>query len=182
MLNMSGPIVALDVDYRQNHAIAAGVWFQNWTDETPLFEQTVLIDKVEEYQPGEFYRRELPCLLEVLKCGPMPSIIVIDGYVWLADRKPGLGAKLHEAIQCQSAVIGVAKTKFHSATDCVELLRGQSQSALFVSSVGVDVQQAALLIGEMHGEFRIPTLLKRVDHFARQSTLAATSQGCEDTP
>ena len=44
-------------------------------------------------EPGQFYKRELPCILELLKqVNPLPNYIVIDGYVYLGgDEKPGLG-------------------------------------------------------------------------------------------
>jgi hypothetical protein len=40
---------------------------------------------------------------------------------------------------------------------------------LYVGSVGIDKEMAAENIKQMHGEFRIPTLLKMVDSLARQA-------------
>lgn len=99
--------------------------------------------------------------------GPRPDIVVIDGYVWLGDGKPGLGAHLHAAIG--GIVVGVAKTRFVSATDALEVCRGGSQSPLFVSAIGMKVEDAAKRVAQMHGPYRVPTLLKQVDTLARTS-------------
>src|SRR5437763_16343625 len=95
-------LACVDVDYREEGAVAACVLFRAWADELPAEERTVRIDRVEPYQPGQFYKRELPCLLSVLRPvldrGPLEAIVV-DGYVWLGDeQRPGLGARLHEAL------------------------------------------------------------------------------------
>ena len=42
------------------------------------------------------------------------------------------------------------------------------RKALFVTAVGVDANEAADLVREMHGDHRIPTLLKRVDALCRE--------------
>lgn len=62
--------------------------------------------EIAPYQPGEFYRRELPCLLAVLACGPVAEVIVVDGYVWLGPERAGLenvnsragGAMVHKSV------------------------------------------------------------------------------------
>ena len=75
-------IACVDVDYREAGAIAACVCFQSWSDDTPAPESVIQISDVEPYQSGQFYRRELPCLLAVLKSlSELPQVIVIDGYV-----------------------------------------------------------------------------------------------------
>jgi deoxyribonuclease V len=162
------PLIAcVDVDYRPEGAVAAGVWFRGWAAESPESQAVASIANVAEYQPGEFYRRELPCLVDVLARGPRPDVVIVDGYVWLQDGKPGLGAHLHAALGI--IVVGVAKTQFVGATDVVEVKRGQSQSPLYVTAAGVSAQEAAARVAEMHGEFRVPTLLKLVDSIARTS-------------
>src|SRR6185503_10081435 len=87
--------------------------------------------------------------------------IVVDGYVRLND-KPALGQHLFEHLSQRIPIIGVAKTRFHSAP-AIELLRGTSQSPLYITAAGIDPDEAALCIKKMHGAHRIPTLLKRVD-------------------
>ena len=60
-------IVAIDVHYRDDFAKSVSIEFKNWSDETPSKINEVIVKKVHEYIPGEFYKRELPCILEVLK-------------------------------------------------------------------------------------------------------------------
>lgn len=162
-------IAFLDVDYRSDHALAACVIAQDWGDEAPTLEIVERIDEVNDYEPGQFYKRELPCLLAVLSKLPTPpECIVIDGYVWLGEGpKPGLGAHLYRALGEKIPVIGVAKTKFLSATDARELFRRGSGRALFISVAGIESEEATRAIDAMHGEYRLPTLLKRVDRLCR---------------
>src|SRR5438046_1855650 len=110
-------IACVDVDYRDNGAVAACVLFRDWADAASAAEHVRRLERVEPYQPGQFYKREMPCLLAVLAEVAEPlETIVVDGYVWLADEgTPGLGAHLFEALDAALPVIGVAKTRFTSA-------------------------------------------------------------------
>jgi deoxyribonuclease V len=162
-------LACLDVDYRENGACAAAVVFRDWRDGAAAEERTVGIAEVQPYEPGQFYRRELPCLLAVLRVLPPIETVIIDGYVWLEGAsKPGLGAHLHEALGGRCAVIGVAKTKFQGADGAREVLRGTSQRPLYVTAVGVSLDVAAERVRSMHGAHRIPTLLGRVDDLCRR--------------
>jgi deoxyribonuclease V len=161
-------LACVDVDYREDRAVAACVCFKAWSDDTPASESVVEIRDVAPYQSGQFYRRELPCILAVLKgLSELPQVIVIDGYVWLGDRRPGLGAHLHEALEGQVAVVGVAKTRFARADPMELVLRGRSRSPLHVTAVGMDLAEAASHVRALHGPYRIPTLLKRADQLSR---------------
>jgi deoxyribonuclease V len=160
-------IACLDVDYRERGAVAAGLWFHGWTASVGEFESAAFVPEVAAYEPGAFYRRELPCLLSVLAEGPRPDVVVVDGYVWLTDGVAGLGGHLHAAVG--GVVVGVAKTKFAGCTSAVAVLRGQSRSPLYVTAVGTSAAEAAGWVAGMHGPHRVPTLLKRVDLLARSS-------------
>jgi deoxyribonuclease V len=162
-------LVCVDVDYRETGAVAAALWFDAWDAESERARATAIFREIAEYEPGAFYKRELPCLLGVLALGDKADIAIVDGYVQLGAGKPGLGAHLHAAIG--GIVIGVAKTRFASATDAVPLVRHGSTSPLFISSIGMPVQEAADLVRSMHGPYRIPTLLKAVDSLARMTTI-----------
>lgn len=154
--------------------MAAGLWFSDWPDSASVVERVLPIARVEPYQPGQFYRRELPCLLAVLATGPAADIIVVDGYVWLEDEShPGLGAHLHRALDKKAAVIGVAKTRYPEARLTLEIRRGSSQNPLYVTAVGIDLATAVDHVSRMHGPYRIPTLLKRVDQLCRGDGAAA---------
>jgi deoxyribonuclease V len=165
---MASLFVALDVDYRDPGAVAAGVWFRGWSAPEVEAEIVTRLAEVASYQPGEFYRRELPCLLAVLERGPTAEVIVVDGYVWLGPGRPGLGAHLFEALGGRTVVIGVAKTRFAGATGAVPVYRGESRSPLYVTAEGAGVTEAAGWIARMAGPYRVPEMLKRVDQLARK--------------
>lgn len=160
-------IAALDVHYADPTATAACVLFASWTDAAPASEHVVSIASVAPYEPGEFRKRELPCLLAALAALPAaPELVVIDGYVWLAPGRPGLGAHLFDALGAKTPVVGVAKTRFQGAA-AIEVVRGTSAKPLFVTAAGVDPALAAAHVAAMHGPHRIPTLLARADALAR---------------
>jgi deoxyribonuclease V len=163
-------IACLDVDYREAAAYAAALAFHNWADATPATETVIPVVGVHPYQPGQFFRRELPCLLVVLRELPPVTVVVVDGYVWLDGVSvAGLGAHLYQALVGKIAVIGVAKTRFARAAAAVEVFRGRSTRPLFVTAAGMSAQKAAEHIRSMHGPNRIPTLLKRVDSLCRKA-------------
>src|SRR5690242_19110791 len=165
-------IAAVDVDYRDSMAgpaIAAGVWFRGWRASEAEHEAVATFREVAPYQPGEFYRRELPCLLGVLERGPAADVVVVDGYVWLGAGRAGLGARLHDALGGRAVVVGVAKKLFAGATDAVPVYRGLSRTPLYVTAEGVSATEAAGWVASMQGDHRIPTLLKRADRLARTS-------------
>lgn len=161
-------IACVDVDYRPDMAVAAAIWFRGW-DAAVAEAQAVAGFRggVAPYEPGAFYLRELPCLLGVLREGPPADLVIVDGYVSLDEGRAGLGAHLHQALDCQTPVVGVAKTRYRSASNTVEVLRGTSSSPLFVTAVGIDVAVAADEVRRMHGPHRVPTLLRSVDQLAR---------------
>jgi deoxyribonuclease V len=167
-------IACVDVDYRGDEAVAACVLSRCWPDEGSAGQRVRHLTGVAPYQPGQFYRRELPCLLAVLgEVGQPLEAVVIDGYVWLRDEEgPGLGAHLYEALGRAVPVVGVAKTRFASAR-AAAVLRGDSQKPLFVTAAGIPVEKAAGRVQSMHGPHRIPTLLKLVDRLCRDSWPAA---------
>lgn len=166
-------IAFLDVHYINEGARAACVLVESWTDSSPKATFVADIPNVLPYEPGFFYRRELPCLRAVLDLLPdPPGILAIDGYVWLGgDRRPGLGAHLHETSN-GAPVVGIAKTKFKGleVSELVEpVLRGKSASPLYVTAAGLDVKEAALAVSRMRGRHRIPELLRITDRLARDA-------------
>jgi deoxyribonuclease V len=160
-------IAAFDVHYfGDERASAAAVLFQNYTDAEPAMEFVGLKDAISRYIPGQFYRRELPCILNLLgQFEEAPDEMLIDGYVMLGDR-PGLGQYLFESFSGKIPVIGVAKSKYRDSS-AVEVFRGGSKRPLYVTSAGIDLQKSSERISLMHGAHRVPTLLKRVDLLTR---------------
>ncbi|MFZ6743642.1 endonuclease V [Undibacterium sp. JH2W] len=182
---MSKPatLLAIDVAYADNgtadaaidsdnsHAYAAGVVFHEWSDNKP--EKTCIshISDVAGYVPGEFYKRELPCILQLLaEHEVQPDCIIIDGYVYLdGSSQPGLGWHLYQALGGKVAIIGVAKSSFSAIDASFGICRGDSIKPLYITSIGMDQSTALANIAAMHGSFRIPTLLKLVDQLCREA-------------
>lgn len=159
----------LDVHYGGDRAGAACVMFGQWTDGAPQQVFRAATPLPAPYLAGRFYRRELPCLLAVLQqAGRVFDTVVIDGYVHLDPRVgKGLGLHLHEALAGASVVIGVAKNPLKIAARFVPVYRGRSRRPLFVSSMGCPLQRAADAVARMHGDHRIPTMLRAADREAR---------------
>jgi deoxyribonuclease V len=161
-------LACVDVHYGPAaEATAACIVFDEWNVGAAAEQHVVHIDQVAGYVSGEFFRRELPCLLSVLGRVSTPlEAIVVDGYVWLDLERPGLGWHLYEAIGRTAAVVGVAKTRYQGNRAAVALVR-HGRRALYVTAVGISVTAASARIAEMHGQYRIPTLLRAADRLSR---------------
>jgi len=165
-------IAAFDVQYIEHSCAAAAVIFSSYRDPRPSFIFTKLLPVAADYIPGEFFRRELPCILGLYKTIRQDiDEIIVDGYVTLGD-KPGLGRHLFESLDCKIPVIGVAKSKFKNSSG-QEVYRGKSKRPLYITSAGINLKEAADRILSMHGAYRIPTLLKQVDILARNEARQA---------
>jgi len=164
-------IIALDVYYREQNAKAVAILFEQWTDENILQYYEAIITDLQDYIPGEFYKRELPCIIEVLKLIDLQQVemIIIDGYVYLNNEgKPGLGHYVYEYYNQKIPVIGVAKSNFYNnQTNVREVYRGKSKNPLYITSIGIDVNIAQSYICNMHGNYRIPHLLKLLDQLTK---------------
>lgn len=163
-------VLAIDVYYRDTIAKVVGILF-DWKDNEPIECFTTYIKNVEEYQSGQFYKRELPCILELLKGIDIKNLecIIVDGHVYIDnDKNFGLGGYLYQSLGKQLPIIGVAKKSFFN-TEGVSfpVCRGTSDNPLFVSSIGVDVEIATENVKNMSGEYRMPTLLKKLDRLTK---------------
>ncbi len=170
-------ILALDVHYEEHATNTACVGFAMWPDAHSTLETFERAESAPEpYEPGQFYKRELPHLrrtIEGVRRSTDVDAIVVDGHVWLNENHRGLGAHLYDALDAHIPIIGVAKSAFHGA-NAVSVLRGHSRRPLFITAVGIDASQAAAFIHSMHGPHRVPTLLKRADQLARRHVHART--------
>lgn len=96
--------------------------------------------------------------------------MLVDGDVWLDDQgRKGLGAHLFDALGGTTAVVGVAKHSFFAAVNAASVRRGQSERPLHVTAAGLSIEAAEAGVRSMHGEYRIPTLLKRADLLCREA-------------
>lgn len=162
-------ILATDVHYNEHTALAAGVLFNNWQSDESCRCLIKPVLGIEPYEPGAFYKRELPCILSLLEdLRELPATIVVDGYVTLGEEKrKGLGMHLHEALDGAVSVIGVAKQAFKDTPKNCEIYRGDSSKPLYVTAVGVSFEDPVAGIVSMHGKHRIPALLKKADQLCR---------------
>ncbi|MEL6655008.1 MAG: endonuclease V [Bacteroidota bacterium] len=162
-------IACFDVHYREDFAQAAAVLLKDWTDTEATKTYVIQTPLAGEYEPGQFYKRELPVLQELLsKIEESLSFLVVDSYVYLGPDRPGLGVYLYEAVDKKIPVIGVAKTHFRAAEAVeVPLLRGESLKPLFITSIGCEAIWAAGSIAEMAGPYRMPDMLKLADQLSK---------------
>lgn len=164
-------IAAFDSYYSNEVQKTVCLIFSNWIH--PRIEKTLTgFHKIEDtYHAGEFYKRELPGIMQLIKHPDFVDVdtIIVDAFVWLDDEgTPGLGARLHEAIDKKIPVVGVAKTDFatvhHSKR---EVLRGSSRRPLYISAIGLDPDLAADHIRNLPGSYRIPDILKKLDQLTK---------------
>lgn len=162
-------ILAVDVQYAENRATVAGVEFAQWQADAADRELVSFVEGVAQYEPGQFYRRELPCIIRLMEEHELrPEYVVIDGLVYLDGfSRAGLGRHLFDALGRRVPVIGVAKKRFAGIGAPYEVYRGSSKRPLLVTAAGIDVELAKEYIAGMHGRYRLPTLLKRADQLCR---------------
>lgn len=161
-------ILAVDVGYSETTALVAGILFKQWDSDNYERVVTVNVENVAEYESGSFYKRELPCILKLLETiEDEITCIVIDGYVSLGTDRAGLGMYLWNGLAGTIPIIGVAKSSFKDTPEQAKIYRGDSLRPLYISSIGISLDDAKTNISQMKGEFRIPTLLKLADQVSR---------------
>ena len=165
-------ILAFDTYYFGDKAKTVCIAFDKWTESHNYKVYSEIIDNIEEYTSGKFYKRELPCILSLLDKINIVNIeaIIVDGYVYLDDNKKlGLGGYLHNQLKSKTPIIGVAKTNFATLDkNKRQLLRGKSIKPIYITSIGIDIDEATKLIENMSGQNRIPTLLKTLDTLTKE--------------
>lgn len=174
-------ILALDSYYKDDICNTSLVVFEDIKSDKPLYTDTIYTKVTSDYIPGEFYKRELPGIIKILEklqkerpdIWEQLFIIITDSFVTLKtidNEWDGLGAHLKKYLNSigntKIVVYGVAKSSF-GLCDFIstKVFRGQSKNPLYVqttSGVGGD-----FIIKHMHGEYRIPTMLKLVDSLSR---------------
>lgn len=163
-------IILIDVDYREatEEGHAAGVLCETPFDSRASRILTAVVAHIDRYQPGQFYRRELRCVDEVLRQTDIRQIelIFIDGYADFGTGESSLGECVYR--EYQIPVIGIAKNPFRGCLrKDTELLRGNSRKPLFVTCQGMEIDKAKEIVRSMAGVYRLPDLVKIADHSAR---------------
>lgn len=168
-------IYAFDTYYGREQAQTACISFRDWRDRQPRQEWVIRSAITADYEPGAFYKRELPCIMQVLKKIKLKptDCLVVDGYVYLDDaHQPGLGGHLFALLDQLCPVVGIAKNDFRQLQqDKIAIYRGESKKPLYVTATGVPLKKVAAQVRTMQGDYRIPTLLKRLDQLSRDSAL-----------
>nr|WP_315027891.1 endonuclease V [uncultured Chryseobacterium sp.] len=165
-------IYAFDTYYYEDYANTVCIAFEDWISEKEVEVFTEQTPITSEYESGAFYKRELPCIVSLLtKIVVRPGdIIIVDGYVTLDDEgKTGLGGHLYELLEEKYPVVGIAKNGFTTPdSQRRSVFRGESKTPLFITAKGIDVDEVRVKVERMHGTFRIPTLLKKLDQLSRE--------------
>lgn len=175
-------IIAFDTYYYNGYSYTVGGVFDSWACNDVSYYVTskrMCIDA--EYKSGELYKRELPAIMQCLSMVNLDSIdtIVVDGFVWLSEDgkelTKGLGARLDDEIQRKYCtlknIVGIAKNPYHTKIPhCIEVKHGlESEKPLYITCNDVEnTKYYATLIKRMHGDYRIPTILKLVDTKTRE--------------
>lgn len=168
-----------DVMYHEdtNKAVTAALEFNEISDKVETKTYTDISDIASEYIPGEFYKRELPAIMSLLKnvigfevLAQEYDLIIVDGLYQLAPDHLGLGARLHEALKeigVDIEIIGIAKT-YYKDCDIVagKVFRGNAKKPLYVNG-SLQNKNYVQIVEQMSGEYRLPYLVKRVDTVCR---------------
>lgn len=158
--------LAVDVHYKETYAKTVGVLF-NWEDETPKEIITTIVKEVAKYESGQFYKRELPCILQLLEKIDLKNVdsLIVDGHIYVNNDKTfGLGGHLYHALSEKIPIIGVAKKSFVNTNKVsFPIYRGESIVPLYISAIGYEVEKAIQNIINMKGNYRIPTILQVLD-------------------
>lgn len=163
-------VVIIDADYneetREGHV--AGIVAKNILSEQEEYVITAFVTEIEDYIPGQFYRRELQSvdsIISQIEKGDI-EMIVVDGYADSGTEEHALGTYVYEKYNIP--VIGIGKNKYDRCVlENLEVYRGESKKPLYVTSKGMDNEQAKTLVKKMAGKFRIPYLVKYADNRAR---------------
>ena len=87
----------------------------------------------------------------------------------IEDHIQSIGKHLFDALGGDVAIVGVAKRAFADIPEGYAVLRGESRTPLFITAVGMDIEEAKAKVQSMHGPYRIPTLIKLADSTCRQT-------------
>lgn len=169
----------LDVHYQTDlttqteTAKVSGIRFQGIETNEILSEHIVIVNEVAPYESGQFYKREMPCLLALINKIDQKNerfdVIIIDGYVFLDGKEQaGLGKYLYDNLSIKKPVIGIAKNQFKDISDTYAVWRGISKHPLYVTSVGFDIREAKILVSQLEGKNRVPNIVTFVDRLGRE--------------
>jgi deoxyribonuclease V len=156
--------LAVDVQYGDTAHIA-GVVFRRWDDEYAHTIYNTHLVSYEIYEPGKFWKRELPCIQYLLEFVREPiTAIIVDAHCWLRQDEPGMGEHLYRATGIP--VIGIAKNQYCENGVAKPVFRNNTAKPLWVSSSGCDIDPQS--VKHLWGPYRIPKMLKLADSQSRK--------------
>ena len=158
-------LLAFDAHYTDERTRLVAAGFRDWADPEPDSLHVWETGPAVAYEPGQFYKRELPIILDALRDFDLDAVqaVIVDGYVYLdGEGRLGLGGYLYEKLGGKVPVVGVAKSFFRGNT-AVPVLRGESSKPLYVTALGMDPEVAAAHLRSMAGPYRMPNILAAVD-------------------
>lgn len=163
--------VAFDVFYEDNSAMVGYVIFENALSAAPYKTGQLLCDNILPYESGAFYKRELPCILKAINAiEEKISLLYIDANVWLGKDKKGLGKLLHDALNQTIPVIGISKSCYNKDTELIKpVIRPSSTKPLYVSTIGIALDDACDMVSSMVGAYRLPKMIKLADTMSRST-------------
>ena len=153
--------IAIDAYYQDGICHVVGGIFNKWKDEHVSKFIYADVKANSEYIPGQFYKRELPGILEIIKQIDLNEFetIIIDGYVHLLEPdnfsvfngyspsyiKKGLGMHLRKALEKyyesrkvgkRLEIVGIAKTLYGNENNIYgKCYRGDSKNPLYITSL-----------------------------------------------
>ena len=171
-------ILIFDICYNEEEhtANAACIKFKNFTD-SPTNKNNQFYTKkcfnVADYESGNFYKRELPCIMSLIEDIDMSDVscLITDSYVEFSEEHLGLGKHLYNALDKKYPVIGIAKNKYKEENISIECYRGNSSKPLYITAIDVSNQEACNIVQKMDGKYRLPEMVKAVDHLCRYNKI-----------
>lgn len=169
--------IIFDVCYLNTVANVAAILFDDYTSDKIIEKYSITIPEVTaEYIPGQFYKKEMPCLITLWNSIPenikqQIDTVIVDGLYDLWDGKPGMGHHFHDWLTENNYnvdVIGIAKKKFkENSSYIIKVTRGiDSTIPLNVNGSNKSINYEKL-IKSMYGKYRIPFIVKEVDKLSR---------------
>lgn len=160
-------ILALDTYYYSNSSLTVGIWFDDWRSNNLNRIEYSWCNHFESYVPGQFYKRELPGILDFIDLYGLNDvdIVILDGFI-NTPNGPGLGLLFYESLGSPNNlnIVGIAKSYYEGIESISErVFRGNSKKPLYIQTYGLDIQEVGKKVRKMRGKNRIPKLLKILD-------------------
>jgi len=166
--------IIIDADYNEEmrKAHVAGILCSSPLDDSGTRTVTAIVHNIEEYCPGQFYRRELKCVDAILSQLDLAEIelVIVDGFADFGTEDRSLGTYVFDNYHIP--VIGIAKNPYAPCKVAnTEVCRGTSARPLFVTAKGMPHAEAKKIVRHMAGDNRLPILVKIADKCARDWNL-----------